>query len=53
VQEFVTRDGTDHSGIEQRIERVMKQLERGQAQLHYDAESQSCNIVTGDAEIGD
>ncbi len=51
VQEFVTRDGTDHSGIEQRIERVIQQLERGQAQLHYDADSQSCNIVMGDAEI--
>ncbi len=50
VQEFVTRDGTDHSGIEQRIERVITQLERGQAQLHYDADSQSCNIVLGNGE---
>lgn len=45
VQEFVTRDGTDHSGVERRIGRVIQQLEHVQAQLHYDIESQSCNIV--------
>ena len=50
VQEFVTRDGTDDSVVEQRIDRVMKQLERGQAQLHYDADSQSCNIVMGEGD---
>lgn len=50
VQEFVTRDGTDNSGVEQRIEHVMKQLERGVAQLHYDEESQSCNIVLGEKD---
>jgi uncharacterized protein YheU (UPF0270 family) len=50
VQEFVTRDGTDHSGIERRIERVLAQLNRGLAQLHYDTESQSCNIVMTDSD---
>jgi len=29
VQEFVTRDGTDHSSVEPRIKSVLRQLEAG------------------------
>ena len=46
VQEFVTRDGTDYSFIEGRIERVLLQLENGRAELHYDDHTGTCNIVT-------
>ncbi len=45
VQEFVTRDGTDHSSIEKRIETVLRQLEKGQVELHFDEQDQSCQIV--------
>ncbi len=45
VQEFVTRDGTDHSPDEQRVQTVMRQLENGEAELHFDADSETCNIV--------
>ena len=45
VVEFVTRDGTDHSAVECRIAAVMAQLELGSAELHYDNETKSCNIV--------
>ncbi len=45
VLEFVTRDGTDHSPIDRRVESVMRQLENGQAELHFDSESQTCNVV--------
>ena len=45
VQEFVTRDGTDHSGIEQRIATVLRQLEAGCVELHFDTETETCNIV--------
>jgi uncharacterized protein YheU (UPF0270 family) len=45
VQEFVTRDGTDHSSIEQRIDGVLRQLEAGKIELHFDAETHTCNIV--------
>ncbi|WP_145075476.1 YheU family protein [Aureliella helgolandensis] len=46
VQEFVTRDGTDHSPEEARITTVMRQLQDGGLELHYDPETQSCNIVS-------
>lgn len=45
VQEFVSRDGTDHSSVEQRIESVLCQLEAGRVELHFDDQSQTSNIV--------
>jgi len=45
VEEFVTRDGTDHSVVERRIDQVLRQLDAGQAELHFDSESQTCNIL--------
>ena len=45
VTEFVTRDGTDHSVVERRIDQVLRQLDAGQAELHFDSESQTCNIL--------
>ena len=50
VQEFVTRDGTDDSSIERRIETVMCQLDAGIVELHFDDETETCNILpAGDA----
>ena len=45
VEEFVTRDGTDHSPVEQRIENVLRQLDAGLVELHFDDETKSCNIL--------
>lgn len=45
IQEFVTRDGTDHSSVANRIASVIHQLESGQAELHFDPETESCQIV--------
>ena len=45
VQEFVTRDGTDHSSVEKRIAGVTRQLKNGRLELHFDPESESCSIV--------
>ena len=45
VEEFVTRDGTDHSAVEQRIERVLRQLEGGNAELHFEQETGTCHIL--------
>ncbi len=48
VEEFVTRDGTDYGAIErsvdEKIERVMRQLESGEARIVYDTETQTANI---------
>ena len=45
VLEFVTRDGTDHSEVERRVIKVLKQLDNGVVELHFDNESSSCNIA--------
>ena len=45
VEEFVTRDGTDHSSIERRIETVMRQLDAGLVELHFDGETETCHIL--------
>ncbi|MBS0266474.1 MAG: YheU family protein [Planctomycetes bacterium] len=44
VEEFVTRDGTDNSGVEQRICSVLQQLETNTVELHFDPESVTCTI---------
>ena len=49
VEEFVTRDGTDHSPVERRIESVLRQLEAGQVELHFDDQTETCNIVPVEA----
>jgi len=46
VQEFVTRDGTDHSAVEERIAQVLRQIDEGLAELHFEQTTGTCNIVT-------
>ena len=45
VEEFVTRDGTDHSSVERRIETVMRQLDSGHVVLHFDDKTKTCHIL--------
>jgi len=45
VEEFVTRDGTDHSSVEQRVELVLSQLDTGHVELHFEQETETCNIL--------
>lgn len=49
VEEFVTRDGTDYGYVEktldQKVADLMRQLERGEAAIVYDSESQTTSIV--------
>ena len=45
VEEFVTRDGTDHSSVEHRIELVLRQLDVGGVELHFEPETGTCNIL--------
>ena len=49
VEEFVTRDGTDHSSVERRIESVIRQLDAGRLELHFDDETGTCNILPVEA----
>lgn len=45
VEEFVTRDGTDHSSVEQRTDLVLRQLDLGSVELHFEPETETCNIL--------
>ena len=49
VEEFVTRDGTDHSSVEQRTENVIRQRDAGRVELHFDAKTETCNILPVEA----
>ena len=45
VEEFVTRDGTDHSSVERRIEQVLRQLDVGRVVLHFNNDTKTLNIL--------
>ncbi len=49
VEEFVTREGTDYGhhdySLEQKMEMVFRQLERGDIAIVFDPESETCNLV--------
>lgn len=49
VESFVLREGTDYGirqhSFEEKIEQVLQQLRRGQAQILFDPDSQSVTIV--------
>lgn len=50
VESFVLREGTDYGRREftltEKVEHVLRQLQRGEAQIVFDPESQSIGIVT-------
>ncbi len=48
VEEYVSRDGTDFSDMDARVGRVLGWLRSGQAELHFDGETRTTNIVTKD-----
>ena len=45
VLEFVTRDGTDHSPVDERVASVLRQIKDGKLQIHFDPESETCHIA--------
>ncbi len=49
IESFVLREGTDYGAVEfsleQKVARVMRQLERGEAQILFDTETESVAIV--------
>ncbi len=52
LEEYVSREGTDYGertfDLDQKISHVMKQLEKGEALIVFDPDTESCNIVTKD-----
>jgi uncharacterized protein YheU (UPF0270 family) len=50
IEEFVLREGTDYGNavysLDQKVEQVYKQLERGDVVVVFDPETETCDIVT-------
>ncbi|GAC1302388.1 MAG: YheU family protein [Steroidobacteraceae bacterium] len=53
LESFVLREGTDYGEheltLDAKVARLMRQLERGEAQILFDPESESVTIVPGAA----
>ena len=49
VEEFVTREGTDYGHAERtlegKVDDVMRQIERGEAKIWFDPESETVTLV--------
>lgn len=45
ISEFVTRDGTDYTNVEERIAAVVRQLDLGTAVLCFDEDDKTCSIM--------
>lgn len=48
VEEFVTRDGTDLADAEAKIAQVLRAIEAGRAEVHFDEETETTTIVPVD-----
>ena len=50
IESFVLREGTDYGeqefSLEDKVRRVMRQIERGEAQIVFDSRTESVDIVT-------
>ncbi len=50
IEEYVTREGTDYGhgdySLADKVAAVQRQLERGEAIIHYDSYMQNCNIIS-------
>lgn len=49
IEEYITREGTDYgqeSALEHKVAQVMAQLERGKAHITFDAETETCTLIT-------
>ena len=53
IESFVLREGTDYGEkdftLEQKVSHVMRQLERGEASIMFDPNSESVTIAVGSA----
>ena len=49
IEEIVTRDGTELSDTEDKINQVMRLLGKNKLVLTYDPDTRGCNLVPPDA----
>ena len=48
VEEFVTRDGTDLADAAMKIDQVLRAIETGRAEIHFDEQTETTTIVPVD-----
>ena len=52
IEEYITREGTEYGSedfsLQQKIAQVRGQLLLGKIKINFDADSQTCNLVTTD-----
>ncbi|MDA1371972.1 MAG: YheU family protein [Proteobacteria bacterium] len=52
IEEYITREGTEYGSeefsLQQKIAQVREQLLLGKIKINFDADSQTCNLVTTD-----
>lgn len=50
IEEFVSREGTEYGPqeytLQDKVNHVRMQLKRGEAEIDFDVESSTCNIVS-------
>ncbi len=50
IEEYIGREGTDYGPqdytLAAKVEQVMRQLERGEVKIYFDAESETCTLAT-------
>ena len=50
IEEFISREGSDYGPIEysfeEKVGHVMKQLDRGEVIVTFDAVSETCNLIS-------
>jgi uncharacterized protein YheU (UPF0270 family) len=48
IEEFISREGTDYGAheysLEQKVQQVRNQLERGDIVINFDPETESCDL---------
>jgi uncharacterized protein YheU (UPF0270 family) len=50
IEEFVTRDGTEHSELGAKVRRVLALLDAGEAVLTFDPAQGTCQVVPRDRD---
>lgn len=52
IEDYVSREGTDYGGREyslaEKRQQVLRQLERGEVVISFDAESETCSLMRVD-----
>lgn len=56
IEEYVTREGTDYGeqefSLNQKVEQIRAQIDRGEVKIWFDPDSETCQLVANDTSQG-